>query len=270
VSVSHDHDHGSGSGDGTGDGTGLAVIEADDVGYAYRAHQVLDGVGFRIRPGEFAALAGPNGSGKTTLLRVLLGLAAPDRGRVRLLGQDPAELESRWRIGYVPQRVVLPETLPATVAEVVTAGRLARRGWWRRPDRTDRAAVDHALESVALDDLRRRRVQQLSGGQQQRVLIAKALVSEPEVLILDEPVAGVDLDSQERFRAALVHLVQNHGTAVLLVSHELGAVADDLDRVLLLRHGRMAFDGEPAELSAAGVSLGIHDHDLPLWLEGLG
>jgi zinc transport system ATP-binding protein len=248
---------------------GSAVIEADDVRYGYRTHEVLDGVSFRVRPGEFAALAGPNGSGKTTLLRVLLGLAAPSQGRVRLLGQPPAELDARWRVGYVPQRVVLPETLPATVTEVVTAGRLARRGWWRRPDRADRAAVDHAIESVALGDLRRRRVHHLSGGQQQRVLIAKALVSEPEVLILDEPVAGVDAAAQELFRAALVHLVEEHGTAVLLVSHELGAVADDLDRVLLLRHGRMTFDGDPAELAAAGVSLGIHDHDLPLWLEGL-
>jgi zinc transport system ATP-binding protein len=246
-----------------------AVIEAEDLAYAYRTHPVLDGVGFRVGPGEFVALAGPNGSGKTTLLRLLLGLDRPDRGHVRLLGSDPAELGDRWRVGYVPQRVVLPETLPATVVEVVTAGRLARRGWWRRPNAADRAAVDHAIESVALGDLRRRLVQQLSGGQQQRVLIAKALVSEPDVLILDEPVAGVDVAAQQLFRAALVHLVDNHGTAVLLVSHELGAVAGDLDRVLLLRHGRMAFDGDPAELAAAGVSLGVHDHDLPLWLEGL-
>jgi zinc transport system ATP-binding protein len=172
-------------------------------------------------------------------------------------------------VGYVPQRVVLPENLPATVAEVVAAGRLARRGWWRRPDDEDRRAVDHAIESVALGPLRARRIHDLSGGQQQRVLIAKALVSEPEVLILDEPVAGVDADSQQRFRDTLVHLVDEHGAAVLLVSHELGAVAADLDRLLVLRQGRIAFDGPPAELTATGVSLGVHDHDLPLWLEGL-
>jgi zinc transport system ATP-binding protein len=245
------------------------VIEAEDVARAHGSQSVLDGIGFKVGAGEFVALVGPNGSGKTTLLRLLLGLDVPDRGRVRLLGSDPAELGDRWRVGYVPQRVVLPESLPATVDEVVAAGRLARRGWWRRPGAADRAAVDHAIESVALGDLRRRRVRQLSGGQQQRVLIAKALVSEPDVLVLDEPVAGVDVPSQQLFRAALVHLVENHGTAVLLVSHELGAVAADLDRVLVLRHGRMAFDGAPAELAAAGVSLGIHDHDLPLWLEGL-
>jgi zinc transport system ATP-binding protein len=112
-------------------------------------------------------------------------------------------------------------------------------------------------------------VRELSGGQQQRVLIAKALVSEPDVLILDEPVAGVDAESQSRFRDVLVHLVASHGAAVLLVSHELGAVAGDLDRVLVLRHGRIVFAGAPSELTATGVSLGVHDHDLPLWLEGL-
>jgi zinc transport system ATP-binding protein len=152
----------------------------------------------------------------------------------------------------------------------VAAGRLPRHGWWRRPGAADRAAVDHAIESVALADLRHRQIHELSGGQQQRVLIAKALVSEPEVLILDEPVAGVDADSQHRFRDALVHLVTNHRTAILLVSHELGAVASDLDRVLVLRHGRIAFDGRPGDLTATGVSLGVHEHDLPVWLEGLG
>ncbi len=222
---------------------------------------------FAVGPGEFTALVGPNGSGKTTLLRLLLGLDNPHRGEVRLLGTPPRQLGDRWRVGYVPQRVTLPDHLPAMVAEVVAAGRLARHGWWRRPSPSDRTAVEHAIESVALGDVRHKRIHELSGGQQQRVLIAKALVSEPEVLILDEPVAGVDADSQRRFRDALFHLVDEHAAAVLLVSHELGAVAEDLDRVLVLRHGRITFAGRPADLTATGVSLGIHDHDLPLWLE---
>jgi zinc transport system ATP-binding protein len=239
------------------------------VAFAYGSEWVLDGVSFEVGRGEFAALVGPNGSGKTTLLRLILGLDAPQRGEVRLLGSQPGALDDRWRVGYVPQRVVLPDNLPATVAEVVASGRLARQRWWRGPGPADRDAVDHAIESVALADLRSRQVRELSGGQQQRVLIAKALVSEPEVLILDEPVAGVDADSQARFRDVLVHLVDSHGAAVLLVSHELGAVAADLDRVLVLRHGRIVFAGSPSELTATGVSLGVHDHDLPLWLEGL-
>jgi zinc transport system ATP-binding protein len=245
------------------------VLAADAVRFAYRGEPVLDGVTFAVGPGEFAALAGPNGSGKSTLLRILLGLLRPRSGSVRLLGSAPEALPDRWRVGFVPQRSTVSADMPATAREVVTTGRLARRGWWRRLGPDDRRAVEHALESVDLAALGDRRVAELSGGQQQRVLIARALASEPELLVLDEPVAGVDTASQARFRAALVHLVREHGAAVFLVSHELGAVADDLDRVLVLRGGRLGFDGPPAELRAAGVSLGVHASDLPLWLEGL-
>lgn len=245
------------------------ALLADAVTFAYGRTPILDLVDLAVDPGEFVALAGPNGSGKSTLIRVLLGLLEPAAGQVTLLGAEPRALRRRWRVGYVPQRPATVDLLPATVQEVVAAGRIARRGWWRRPDAADRASVTRALETVALADHAQRRLSELSGGQQQRVLIAKALASEPELLILDEPVAGVDVDSQRRFRDALVTLARDHGAAVLLVSHELGAVADDLDRLVLLRAGKVAFDGPPAELTATGVNLGIHAHDLPLWLEGL-
>jgi len=247
---------------------GRAVLAARGISFAYGPEPVLDDVGFELAPGEFVALVGPNGSGKSTLVRVLVGLLTPHAGTVRLFGEAPGRLRQRWRIGYVSQRLRLAPDLPVTVEEVVATGRLARRGWWRRARPDDRAAVDHALESVALAELRRRPLTELSGGQQQRVLIAKALASEPELLILDEPVAGVDAASQRQFRDSLVHLVEEHGAAILLVSHELGAVADDLDRVIVLKR-RVVFDGPPAELAATGVSLGIHADDLPLWLEEL-
>lgn len=245
------------------------LLEASGVSFAYGADAVLDGIDLTIRPGEFVALVGPNGSGKSTLLRVLLGLLPPGRGQVALFGSRPERLRERWRLGYVPQRPALARDLPATVAEVVAAGRLARTGWWRRLGQEDREEIDHAMESVQLLELRDRRVSELSGGQQQRAFIAKAFASQPELLILDEPVAGVDVDSQRRFRDALVHFVREHQAAVLLVSHELGAVADVLDRVVVLRHGLVFFDGPPADLAATGVSLGVHHEDLPLWLEGL-
>jgi zinc transport system ATP-binding protein len=229
----------------------------------------LEQVSLRVQAGEFVALVGPNGSGKSTLLKVLLGLLPPAAGRSTVFGSPPEQLRDRWRLGYVPQRPALARDLPATVEEVVAAGRLARTGWWRRLGAADREQVAHAMESVQLLDLRDRPVSELSGGQQQRAFIAKAFASGPELLILDEPVAGVDADSQLRFRDSLTHLVREHGAAVLLVSHELGAVADDLDRVVVLRQGRVFFDGPPAELAAQGVSLGVHREDLPLWLEGL-
>ncbi|MFM7617243.1 MAG: metal ABC transporter ATP-binding protein [Actinomycetes bacterium] len=229
---------------------------------------ILDRVSARVDRGEFVALVGPNGSGKSTLLRVLLGLLTPDAGEVSLLGDRPGSLADPARLGYVPQRGRFAPDLPATVAEVVATGRLRRRGWWRAPRAADRAAIDHAIDAVALGPWRDRRVGELSGGQQQRVMIAKALASDPELLVLDEPVAGVDAESQRLFRDSLVHLIEAHDGAVLLVSHELGAVADDLDRVIVLKH-HVVFDGPPQELRSRGVSLGVHADDLPLWLEGL-
>ena len=244
------------------------MLVASHVSHSYGGDPVVEDVSFALPRGQFAALVGPNGSGKSTLLRVLLGLVRPTAGTVQCFGMDPRHLVERGRVGYVPQRRVLAPDLPATVAEVVGTGRLARRRWWRRPQAEDRAAVAHAIDSVGLGAQTRRPVRELSGGQQQRVLIARALASDPELLVLDEPVAGVDAESQRLFRDSLVHLIREHGAAVLLVSHELGAVADDLDRVMVMKR-RIVFDGPPGELVAEGVSLGVHREDLPLWLEGI-
>ena len=243
------------------------VASLEDVWFAYDDEPVLAGVSLELHPGEFVALVGPNGSGKSTLLRVLVGSLTPTRGRVRLLGTDPRHLHDRWRIGYVPQRPTLAAGMAATVDDVVFAGRLAKSGWHRRPRRADRDVVDHALDAVGLRELRRAKITALSGGQQQRAFIARAMASDPELFVLDEPVAGVDADSQRAFRDALLDLVDHHGATVLLVSHELGAVADALDRVIVLKR-TVQFDGTPEELAREGVSLGVHERDLPLWLEG--
>jgi zinc transport system ATP-binding protein len=244
------------------------LLEARNVTFGYGRSDVVEDVSLSVAPGEFVALVGPNGSGKSTLLRILLGVLSPRAGSVSLLGTRPRDLRDRSRLGYVPQRPSLASEVPATVAELVSAGRLVPGWWWRRMDDVDRQAVQHALESVDLAPDAERPLNELSGGQQQRAFIARAFASEPQLLVLDEPIAGVDAESQRRFRDSLVHLIQEHGAGVLLVSHELSAVAHDLDRVIVLK-GRVLFDGPPAELAASGVSLGIHAEDLPLWLEGL-
>lgn len=243
------------------------VASLEHVSHAFGAQRVLDDVSLELCAGEFVALVGPNGSGKSTLLKVLVGLLAPTSGRASLFASDPRRLRDRARLGFVPQRPKLAAGVHATVEDVVRAGRLVRSGWLRRFGADDRAAVDRALEAVGLADLRRSAIGTLSGGQQQRAFIARALAGEPELLVLDEPVAGVDAEQQRAFSASLSHLVGQGGT-VLLVSHELGAVADALDRVVVLKQ-RVLFDGTPAGLSERGVSLGIHESDLPLWLEGV-
>jgi zinc transport system ATP-binding protein len=249
-------------------GAGDVLLSAAGVRFAYNGEPVLHDVDLEVRRGEFVALVGPNGSGKSTLLRLLLGSLRPDAGTVRLFDAPPGKLRDRWRIGYVPQRTPIASEAPATVEEIVAAGRLSRRGWWRPLAKADTEFVHHALESVGLERLATRPINELSGGQQQRAFIARAFASEPELLVLDEPIAGVDAESQRRFRDSLTHLIEEHYAGVLLVSHELTAVADEVDRVVVLK-GTVLFDGPPSQLMRGGVSLGVHREDLPLWLEGL-
>ena len=246
------------------------MLAADDVSFAYGAEVVLDDVGLEVRAGEFAALAGPNGSGKSTLLRILLGLLAPAGGVGRRCSASrPHDLRDRWRVGYVPQRPRIAPDLPATVEEVVATGRLAKQGWWAPRRAADREAVDHALESVALTDHRRKRLHELSGGQQQRALIARGARRRSASCSCSTSRSRASTWSRRRCSATRsCTSCEHHHAAVLLVSHELGAVADDLDHVIVLKH-RVVFDGAPADLAATGVSLGVHRDDLPLWLEEL-
>jgi zinc transport system ATP-binding protein len=232
------------------------VLLGSDLFFAHGDRRVLDGVSIELTRGELTALVGPNGSGKTTLVRLLLGLASPSKGAVTMPA-GPA------RVGYVPQRTRLDADVPATVAEIVDTG-LLNTGRNSRRERT--AHVARALAEVGLGDRLGSRLGQLSGGQQQRVLIARAVVREPDLLVLDEPVAGVDADSQQAFHDIVKNQLAK-GAAILLVSHELSAVADLVNRVVVLRNRRVEFDGLPDDLASQGVSLGVHAHDLPVWLE---
>jgi zinc transport system ATP-binding protein len=243
-----------------------APLQLEGVSFAYGTDPVLEDVSLAVGDGEFVALVGPNGSGKSTLLRIAVGLLRARTGTVRLFGEAPERRRDRHRLGFVPQRPALATGVAATVDDIAWSGRLTSRRWFGPRDRRDAPIVERALADVGLLDLRRHRVSELSGGQQQRAFIARALAGEPDLLVLDEPVAGVDVESQRQFRDSLVGLVRDRGGSVLLVSHELGAVADVLDRVVVLKRS-VRFDGPPDQLTAQGVSLGVHADDLPNWLE---
>ena len=208
--------------------------------------RILDDVSVRVDAGEFVAILGDNGSGKTTLVRTLVGLNPLAAGTLSVYDTPIDRFRSWSRLGYVPQRLAVGGGVPMTVREVVASGRTSRVSRWRRLSKTDWAAIDHALEDVGLVDRGRDAVTTLSGGQQQRVLIARALAGEPDVLVLDEPTAGVDADSQDTLAGALGHL-SRAGGSVVLVAHELGPLADLIGRAVVLSHGRVVSDGPPPD-----------------------
>lgn len=217
---------------------------------------ILHHVDLTVPTGEVVALLGANGSGKSTLVRTAVGVVPFQRGTVELLGAPLGRTVPWERIGYVPQRVSATSGIPATATEVVVSGTIGGRRLL--PPRDARRRALDALDAIGLADHAHRAVRELSGGQQQRVLIARALVREPDLLVLDEPVAGVDLPSQEIFARALTRLAQR-GTTVLVVLHELGALAPLVRRAVVLRHGRVVHDGAPP--SPRGEHAGPdHDH----------
>ena len=226
------------------------AVELEHVSFAYPGGPpVLRDVNLEIATGEFVTVAGPNGGGKTTLLRILLGLERPQTGTALLFGQPAQAFANRYRIGYLAQRTVLGIDAPATVREVVSAGRVARRGLLRPFGHDDREVVAAAIDRVGLADLAGRPIQRLSGGQQQRAYIAKALAGEPDLIVLDEPTAGVDADAQEAFAALLGQLHRELGATIVYVSHEFGAIERFVERVILVR-GTIVYDGPPTGLPA--------------------
>jgi zinc transport system ATP-binding protein len=239
-----------------------SIVTVEYGAVAYDDRPVLRDVSFRITPGEVVAVLGANGSGKSTLVRAVLGLVPLSAGRVTLFDTPQRRFRQWWRIGYVPQRIGAGGGVPATVAEVVASGRLARRGILRPAGGADRRAVAEALRAVGLTERAGDPVVTLSGGQQQRALIARALAGQPELLVLDEPTAGVDSASQDAFAEALRGFVAGGGT-VLLVAHELGPLAPLITRALVVHRGTIAHDGavpEPAGHHAAPGHEHVHPH----------
>ncbi len=234
------------------------IIDVRDGAFGYRGETIVT-ASLTVERGEVVALLGPNGSGKTTLLKGMLGLVERRHGVVELFGEPLEHFSGRHRIGYVPQRQAGAGPIPVTVDELVRSGRLAGGGMLRRRRAEQATAVARAIGTVGLADLRRRPVATLSGGQQRRALVARALAGGAEVLLLDEPFAGVDQHNQEALADALAGLVAD-GATVVVVLHELGPLEPIVTRAVCLDGGRVCFDGPLAEAPPALLHLG-HDHD---------
>jgi zinc transport system ATP-binding protein len=215
------------------------ALEISHLWAGYPGEVVLEDINLALRPLDFVGLIGPNGGGKTTLLKVILGLLPPLRGDIRILGQ-PVNV-GRKQIGYVPQHVEFDRDFPITVWDVARMGRVGQRGLLRRYNRTDDELVAESLRQVEMLSLRRRLIGELSGGQRQRVYIARALATQPQILLLDEPTASVD----PQMRASIYELLQrlNERITLLLISHDMGAISSYVKTVGCLNR-RLFYHGD--------------------------
>lgn len=211
------------------------LIELQHISFAYDNTQVLKDISLAIHEGEFVALLGPNGSGKSTLLKIILGLLKPDSGEVILFDTPAKQFKARERIGYVSQKSnAFNSGFPATVREVVRSGLTKKVGLFKRLPKHTNELVENALAAVGMQAFSERNIGELSGGQQQRVFIARALISDPELLVLDEPTVGIDHENVQAFYDLLATLNRERGITMLLVTHDVDVVSSHITHVACL------------------------------------
>lgn len=233
------------------------ALEFRDLWAGYNGKPVLEAINFQIDRGDMVGIIGPNGSGKSTLIKTILGLVKPMRGEVLVLGRDGKP--ERHLVGYTPQTELVDWDFPVTVFDVALMGRYSRRGLFRRTTKEDREAADASLELVKIFDLRDRLIGELSGGQRRRVLLARAMAHSPELLLLDEPMAGLDATAQHQLLDLLDEL-RAKGATVILSTHDLSCVSSRCDKAACLNRRLIAF-GKPSEVlneQVLGDTFGTH------------
>lgn len=232
------------------------VVDIQQVSFGYGENLVLEEVSLSVERGDFLALVGPNGAGKTTLLKLILGLLKPLCGQIELFDIPIGKFRQWSRLGYIPQKATnFDRRFPATVEEVVMTGRFSRLGLGVRPGKQDQLIVEEALEAVEMLIYRRHLLSSLSGGQQQRVFIARALAGQPELLILDEPVVGLDSRALESFYRLLDVFNRQKGITLIIVSHDTGVVARRVNKVACINHTLLCHGHPEHVLSVENLSL---------------
>ena len=239
------------------------IFDVKNLSFIVHGQTILKNINFQIFNGEYIAIIGPNGGGKTTLIRMLLGLEKPTSGEIYLFGKKLTQFREWHKIGYVPQRAShVDANFPATVEDIVNMGRIAKRGIFAGMSQEDREIVYDAMQKMDIADLKDKMVGTLSGGQRQRVMIARALASSPETLILDEPNTGVDVASQQRFYKLLAKLNKEEGITILFITHDIGVIADDIGRLFTINQKATICNDPKEALSCEEMSelYGIDAH----------
>jgi len=241
----------------------VPIFDVKNLNFSVRGQKILSHISLEIFNGEYVAIIGPNGGGKTTLIRLLLGLDKPTDGKIKLYGKKIKNFKEWHKIGYVPQRASLvDENFPATVEDIVNMGRTSRRVFFRGMSQEDKHAVKDAMTKMDVLNLKDKMVGTLSGGQRQRVMIARALASSPEILILDEPNTGVDMVSQKNFYALLAKLNKEEKITIVFITHDIGVIADDIGRLFTINQKATICNNPKETLSCEDMSelYGIEAH----------
>jgi len=213
----------------------IPIFDVRNLSLIVRGDTILQGITVQIFEGEYVAIIGPNGGGKTTFVRTLLGLQKPTRGEILIYSKPLEEFKAWEKIGYVPQRATLTDkNFPATAMDIVKMGRIAKKGFFAFYNTEDKKAVQEAMERMNVWQLRDRLIGELSGGQRQRVMIARALASNPSILILDEPNTGVDVASQRIFYDLLRELNKEEGLTIVFITHDIGVIVDDITKLVAI------------------------------------
>ena len=213
----------------------VPIFDVKNLNFSVRGQAILSNISLEIFNSEYIAIIGPNGGGKTTLIRMLLGLEKPTNGNIKLFGKSIRNFKEWNKIGFVPQRAAqTDQNFPATALDIVKMGRVSKQKLFSRETQEDKDAVHDAMLKMDILDLKNRMVGALSGGQRQRVMIARALASKPEILILDEPNTGVDVASQQNFYALLRRLNHEENMTIVFITHDIGVIADDIGRLFTI------------------------------------
>ncbi|WP_067727205.1 metal ABC transporter ATP-binding protein [Oceanobacillus damuensis] len=226
------------------------VVSMKNINYSYENKSVLENINFEVPHGSFMGLVGPNGGGKTTLIKLILGLLKPDQGSIHIFNEPIKKLKDQNKIGFVSQKAnTFNKGFPATVFEVVSSGLTSKIGYLKFLKRTDKAKILEAINQVGMLEYAHENIGNLSGGQQQRIFIARALVSDPELIILDEPTVGVDYENVKRFYELLNHLHEVHHKTLLLVTHDTGTMTEYATDIVCLNK-TLHFHGNPEEYTS--------------------